>query len=511
MLAVPAGVIREYGSLLQEKAIPADRLGYYRKWLRYYLDFCSKYHFDPHDTKSLPPFESKLREKRQPEWLCRQAQHAVTLYWELNPHASAPAATRRPTARHDRDEPHPEEMRPRIDHGTSNTPVRSRREVRRGPGSDYKARAERQDPQGLAVAEPGHSPESYAEARHSEAPHPSTAPLVPARPAPSHAQSTGVSWEWVYARLGSAIQVRHYSPKTLRSYRGWVRKLQAFTKSKDPRTLSMEDVRDFLSFLAVDKGVSASTQNQAFNALLFLFKRVLERDFQMVEGVVRAKNRPYIPVVLSREEVDRIIGQLAHPYDLVAKLLYGCGLRVFEALKLRVQDINFDLKVLTVHDGKGKKDRTVPLPEVLIPTLREQLSSVMEVHQSDLKAGYAGTFLPSLVGEKYRGAARDLVWQWFFPAKVLTRVPDSGEWRRYHLHESHVQRAVKEAVRAAQIPKRVSPHTLRHSFASHLLQANYDIRTIQELLGHSDLKTTMIYTHTVQSSTLKEPRSPLDF
>lgn len=272
----------------------------------------------------------------------------------------------------------------------------------------------------------------------------------------------------------------------------------------------MEEVRDFLSFLAVEKHVSASTQNQAFNALLFLFRHVLEKDFKRIEGVVRAKRRPYIPVVLSREEVDRVLSQLAPPYDLVVKLLYGCGLRLFEALQLRVQDFNFDLNVLTVHDGKGKKDRTVPLPKVLIPALKQQLSYVVDVHRSDVQTGYAGTFLPRLIGKKYKNAARNLVWQWFFPAKAMTRVAGTSEWRRYHLHETHVQKAIKEAVQAAGIPKRVSSHCFRHSFASHLLQANYDIRTIQELLGHSDLKTTMIYTHTAPSATLKEPKSPLD-
>ena len=206
-----------------------------------------------------------------------------------------------------------------------------------------------------------------------------------------------------------------------------------------------------------------------------------------------------------------MIGQLAYPYDLVANLLYGCGLRLFECLKLRVQDVNVDMKVLTVHDGKGQKDRTVPLPEVLMPKLKAQFDKVRQVHQEDLAAGYGGTFLPSAVEQKYKNAPKELVWQWFFPAKTLTRVAESREYRRYHLHETHVQKAIKRAVQKAQIPKRVSAHTLRHSFASHLLQANYDIRTIQELLGHSDVRTTMIYTHTVQSITLKEVKSPLDF
>jgi integron integrase len=293
--------------------------------------------------------------------------------------------------------------------------------------------------------------------------------------------------------------------------RFWTQRLQTYTRSKDPHSVSMEDVKGFLNFLAVEKQVSASSQNQAFNALLFLFRHVLEKEFGRVEGVVRAKRRPYIPVVLSREEVDRVIQHLDDPYDLVVKLLYGCGLRLFECLKLRVQDLNFDMGVLTVHDGKGQKDRTLPLPEVLRPELNAQLDRVREVHRRDLAAGYAGTFLPNALEGKYPRAAREFVWQWLFPAKMMTQVRGAQEFRRYHLHETHVQRAIAAAVRESQIAKRASAHTFRHSFASHLLQANYDIRTIQELLGHGDLKTTMIYTHTVRSVTRKEAKSPLDF
>lgn len=206
-----------------------------------------------------------------------------------------------------------------------------------------------------------------------------------------------------------------------------------------------------------------------------------------------------------------MIDHLDDPYNLVAKLLYGCRLRLFECLKLRIQDVNFEMNVLTVHDGKGQKDRTLPLPAVLLPGLEAQRARVMQLHQADLAAGYAGTFLPNALAEKYKRAPKELVWQWLFPAKTLTLIPNSQEYRRYHLHETHVQKAIKQAVRKSQITKRASAHTFRHSFASHLLQANYDIRTIQELLGHSDLKTTMIYTHTVQSVTIKQAKSPLDF
>jgi integron integrase len=257
--------------------------------------------------------------------------------------------------------------------------------------------------------------------------------------------------------------------------------------------------------------VSASTQNQAFNALLFFHRHVLKREFGKLEGVVRAKRKPYIPVVLSREEIDAVMKHLAPPYDLVVKLLYGCGLRLFECLHLRVHCFNFDAEVLTVHDGKGGKDRTVPLPKTILPELRAHLDSLKDLHQSDLDRGYTGVFLINALERKYPNAAKDFIWQWFFPAQQLTRVPSTGELRRYYLHETLVQKAIKQAVGKARICKRASAHTFRHSFASHLLQANYDIRTIQELLGHADVRTTMIYTHTVKSVTLKEAKSPLDF
>jgi len=305
--------------------------------------------------------------------------------------------------------------------------------------------------------------------------------------------------------------IRHYSPKTLQAYRSWIRNFQAFTLSKSPELLDMDDVKNFLTLLAVKKKVAASTQNQAFNALLFLFRHVLEKEFEQIEGVVRAKRKTYIPVVLSREEVDRVLHHLAEPHRLAVQLLYGCGLRLFECLKLRMQDLNFDMMIVTIHDGKGQKDRTVPLPETLVPALRAQIEKVKLLHQEDVATGYAGVFLPDALAKKYQGAGKDFGWQWLFPAKVLTHVQATHEYRRYHLHETHLQKAIKKAVQKAQIPKRATAHTFRHSFASHLLQANYDIRTIQELLGHSNLKTTMIYTHTVQSQTIKQAKSPLDF
>ncbi len=202
---------------------------------------------------------------------------------------------------------------------------------------------------------------------------------------------------------------------------------------------------------------------------------------------------------------------LSPPYDLVVKLLYGCGLCLFECLNLRIHCFNFDAGVLTVHDGKGQKDRTVPIPQTIVPELQTHLESLKDLHQRDMARKYHGVFLVNALEQKYKNAAKELIWQWFFLAKQLTSVEKTGEHRRYHLHETHVQHAIKEAVRKARISKRASAHAFRHSFASHLLQANYDIRTIQELLGHSDVRTTMIYPHTIKSVTIKEAKSPLDF
>jgi integron integrase len=342
----------------------------------------------------------------------------------------------------------------------------------------------------------------------------SSAPLnhyqfVPLETAESKERNGG--WKAALDDLSAEIKTRHYSPKTLKAYTLWATQFRNFTQFKETQALSSKDVKEFMRFLAVKREVSASTQNQAFNALLFFYRHILKRDFGEHKDNVRAKRKPYIPVVLSREEVDLMLKNLSYPYDLVAKLLYGCGLRLFECLNLRVQNFNFDAGILTIHDGKGKKDRTVPLPQKIIPELKAHLENVRDLHQRDLDGGYSGAFMIGILEKKYKNAGKELVWQWFFPAKTLTVVPSAREMRRYHLHETHVQRAIKRAVRKSRLLKRVSAHTFRHSFATHLLQANYDIRTIQELLGHSDVRTTMIYTHTIRSRTLKEARSPLDF
>jgi len=486
MLTLPSSLAHKYEALLIQFGVPVNQRAYYYKWLRYYLDFCDNHQLNSSDKYNFSAFNEKLRSKNQSDTQRQQAKQAIAIFY-------------------------------RGIGGSENIPTASMKVASLQPESSHLKRVTEIKPNPILEIE---SPNVTSDL--SSANKPTDTPtfnspsnerkILPTAPIDSNVlKLTGANWAWVYDDLTSAIKVRHYSPKTLKAYKTWIKKLQTFTKSKDAHLLTMDDVKRFLNFLAVEKKVASSTQNQAFNALLFLFKHVLNKEFGKVEGVVRAKRTTYIPVVLSRTEVDLVISHLKYPYNLVAKLLYGCGLRLFECLKLRIQDLNFEMMVLTIHDGKGKKDRTLPMPSVLITELKEQQAKVMQLHRQDLEAGYAGTFLPSALGGKYKNASKELVWQWLFPAKKLTLIPETQEYRRYYLHESHVQKAIKQAVQQSQIPKRASAHTFRHSFASHLLQANYDIRTIQELLGHSDLKTTMIYTHTVQSVTIKQAKSPLDF
>ena len=468
---LPKDLAQKFSELLANKSFRDEARASYLKWLRFYWDFCDKYHYDPYCPESLPWFLNKLVEKRQSEEQQKQARYSITLFYRMQPHPVASSDAIYPV----------DSLQSAVCYQSSPLTVTS-------------AEAKETVLNPLKQVNQGSSVTPHEDDR--------TGQVTP---------RTSSSWVSVYDTLNCEIKIRHYSPKTLKSYRSWTRHFQAFTKSKDYQALTQQDVVAFLSHLAVVKQVSASSQNQAFNALLFLYKQVLKKEFGEIKGVARAKRRPYIPVVLSREEIDLIVEHLDDPVNLIAKLLYGCGLRLFECLNLRVHCFNFDAGILTVHDGKGKKDRTVPLPQTLVPTLKQQLRKVSDVYEADIKVKFAGTFLPDQLDRKYKNAAKEFIWQWFFPAQSLTFLREKQEYKRYHIHESVVQKAIKQAVNNAKITKRASAHTFRHSFASHLLRANYDIRTIQELLGHSDLKTTMIYTHTVQSLTIKQAKSPLDF
>jgi integron integrase len=273
--------------------------------------------------------------------------------------------------------------------------------------------------------------------------------------------------------------------------------------------MAAREVEQFLTHLAVERKVSASTQNQALSALLFLYRHVLGVELPWLENVVRARQSSHLPVVLSQQEVRRLLTQLSGEVGLIARLLYGSGLRLIEALRLRVKDVEFAFSQIVVRDGKGGKDRVTVLPDNVVPALRRHLDAVREKHRVALERGNAGVELPAALAHKYPRASVDWGWQYVFPANRISRDPRTGVLRRHHVQQSTVQRAIRDAGRHAQILKPVGPHTLRHCFATHLLERGYDIRTVQELLGHSDVRTTQIYTHVMQKGA-SAVRSPLD-
>jgi integron integrase len=310
-------------------------------------------------------------------------------------------------------------------------------------------------------------------------------------------------------QVHDAIRARHYSRRTERAYAGWIRRFVLFHGKRHPEEMGEPEVTAFLSHLATRRRVSASTQNQALSALLFLYRVVLRRDLAWLDELVRAKRPARVPTVLSRSEVAALLAELDGVVRLVASLLYGAGLRLLEAMRLRVKDVDFERGEITVRDGKGRKDRVTLLPAAAREPLRRHLEQVRRQHERDAARGRGCVALPDALARKYPGAAGEWGWQWVFPATSHYRDRETGQLRRHHLHESVIQRAVKEAARRARLTKPATCHTLRHSFATHLLEAGYDIRTIQELLGHADVSTTMIYTHVLNRGG-RGVRSPLD-
>ncbi|MCU7919573.1 MAG: integron integrase [Candidatus Thiodiazotropha sp. (ex Epidulcina cf. delphinae)] len=296
-------------------------------------------------------------------------------------------------------------------------------------------------------------------------------------------------------RFTTEIRRRGYAYRTEQSYEQWICRFILFCKNASPETLGASEVKAFLDYLVIRRNVSASTQNQALNALVFLYKQVLGSELGELEALVRSKRPRNLPVVLSRGEVNALLAQMEGKHKLIASLLYGTGMRLLEGLRLRVQDIDFEYQRIHVIQAKGKKDRYVPLPNILVEELHSQIREVEHLHTEDIAAGYGEVVLPGALARKYPNAGRELKWQFLFPSGRLAIDPYGGAIRRHHLHQSAIQKAIKRAARACHINKRVGCHTLRHSFATHLLEANYDIRTVQELLGHANVSTTMIYTH----------------
>ncbi len=305
------------------------------------------------------------------------------------------------------------------------------------------------------------------------------------------------------------IQAKHYSRRTEEAYTNWIKKFVFFHHKQHPRDMGAPEVEAFLTDLAVNGKVSASTQTQALSALLFLYRDVLGIDLPWMDGLVRAKPSQRVPMVLSVNEIHRLMANLEGMYSLMARLIYGSGMRLMECVRLRVKDVDFDRLEVTVREGKGRKDRVTMLPQSLVPELQAHLKKVQVLFDMDRKDDIPGVEMPDALAKKYPNAGKEWGWFWVFPASGLSDDPRTGIHRRHHIYEQNIQRAIRVGVKKAGIAKPATTHTLRHSFATHLLESGYDIRTIQELLGHSDVSTTMIYTHVLNKGG-RGVVSPLD-
>jgi len=319
-----------------------------------------------------------------------------------------------------------------------------------------------------------------------------------------------MSHQWnILEKLRETLRAKHYAIRTEAAYIDWIRRYVEFHK-RHPAQLGPLEIQQFLTHLAVADKVAASTQNQALSALLFLYRHVLGVDLDDASiNAVRARKPDRLPTVLAKEEVSAIIGDLSGVYQLMSKLLYGSGLRLMECTRLRVKDVDFSQRLIVVRDPKGAHDRVTVLPDSVIPPLQEHLQRVRRLHAEDLSSGYGAVYMPDALARKFPNAEREWIWQYVFPSSRISTDPRSGAARRHHVDGSSLQKAVRRAATRVGIQKRVSCHTFRHSFATHLLQSGYDIRTVQDLLGHKDVKTTMIYTHVLNRGGLAV-RSPLD-
>jgi len=310
-------------------------------------------------------------------------------------------------------------------------------------------------------------------------------------------------------QVREVMRYHHYAIRTEETYVKWILDYIRFNGTRHPREMGKPEIERFLSHLAVNRNVAPSTQNQALNAILFLYKYVLDMPLNDYIDATRSKKRKRLPTVLNQSEIHRFFQHINGTNELMAKLLYGAGLRLMECVRLRVKDVDFANHQIIVRDGKGGKDRATVLPKTVQGDLRLHLKGVRRLFEQDLADGRADVYLPSALARKFRGAGKSWIWQWVFPAKSLSRDPRTGKLRRHHTHETGLQKAIANAAKKAGIDKRVSPHTLRHSFATHMLEAGKDIRRVQELLGHVDVRTTMIYTH-VMSKNFETLGSPLD-
>ena len=309
-------------------------------------------------------------------------------------------------------------------------------------------------------------------------------------------------------QVHTVLRVNHYSRKTEESYVGWIKKFILFHHKAHPSTLGKEAIQQYVNYLAVEKHVSASTQNQALQGILFLYKNILKRYPGWIEDIQFATRVKHLPVVFTKDEASAVIHQLTGTVQLIVGMLYGTGMRLGEVLSVRVKDIDIGMNQILVRDGKGEKDRITLLPAKLVPKLQEHLAKVKKLHEKDIYAGLGWTVLPYALGKKYPNAGKEFGWQYVFPANGFIDDKEHHLKYRYHIHESVIQKEIKKALKAAGIDKQGSPHTFRHSFATHLLDAGYDIRTVQELLGHKSVRTTMIYTHVLR--TTRGVQSPLD-